>query len=163
MASWREIERIRPQTVILFAVWAYYEKDWASDGAKSALCATFDALEKAGVANIVVVGQAPAWKGGLPAQMYDAWAHGHPFHTLPDRLATGLDPAAAAVDRTLRGDLDAGRVRYFSLIDFFCNAEGCLTHAPEGPTRLVTFDYGHLTTDGATLVARELAAEHALP
>lgn len=159
----REIERIRPQTVILFAVWAYYEKDWASDGAKSALSATFDALEKAGVANIVVVGQAPAWKGGLPAQMYDAWAHGHPFHTLPDRLATGLDPAAAAVDRTLRGDLDAGRVRYFSLIDFFCNAEGCLTHAPEGPTRLVTFDYGHLTTDGATLVARELAAEHALP
>ena len=113
--------------------------------------------------NIVVVGQAPAWKGGLPAQMYDAWTHGHPFHTLPDRLATGLDPAAAAVDRTLRGDLDAGRVRYFSLIDFFCNAEGCLTHAPEGPTRLVTFDYGHLTTDGATLVARELAAEHALP
>ncbi len=159
----REIERIRPQTVILFAVWAYYEKDWASDGAKSALSATFDALEKAGVANIVVVGQAPAWKGGLPAQMYDAWTHGHPFHTLPDRLATGLDPAAAAVDRTLRGDLDAGRVRYFSLIDFFCNAEGCLTHAPEGPTRLVTFDYGHLTTDGATLVARELAAEHALP
>ena len=158
-----QIERIRPHTVILFAVWVHYEKDWESDEAKRLLASTIDALEKAGVANIVVIGQAPAWKGGLPVQMYDAWAHGRPFHAVPERLATGLDPVAPIVDRKLRGDLAAHRVRYFSLIDFFCDTDGCLTHTPEGPTHLVTFDYGHLTTDGATLVARQLAAEHALP
>ncbi len=95
--------------------------------------------------------------------MYDAWAHGRPFHTVPERLATGLDPAAAIVDRKLRGDLEAHRVTYFSLIDFFCDTDGCLTHTPEGPTHLVTFDYGHLTTDGATLVAQKLAADRILP
>ena len=159
----REIERIRPHTVVLFAVWAYYEKDWESDGAKALLSATVDALGKAGVANIVVIGQAPAWKGGLPKQMYDAWAHGRPFHTVPGRLATGVDPVAAIVDRKLHADFASQRVTYFSLIDFFCDADGCLTHTPDGPTHLVTFDYGHLTTDGAKLVARKLVDDSALP
>jgi len=159
----REIERIRPRTVVLFAVWTYYEKDWETDGAKALLSATIDALEKAGVANIVVIGQAPMWKGGLPAQMYDAWAHGRPFHTVPERLANGLDPIAAIVDHKLHGDLEAQRVTYVSLIDFLCDTDGCLTHTPDGPTHLVTFDYGHLTTDGATLVARKLAADRILP
>lgn len=159
----REIERIRPKTVILFAVWAYYEKDWESEAAKKTLFATIDALEKAGVGNIVVMGPAPSWKGGLPAQMYTAWVHARPFHTVPERLATGLDPLAATVDQKLRRDLEARHVTYFSVIDFLCNADGCLTHVPEGPTRLVTWDYGHLTTDGATLVARQLAADRILP
>ncbi len=158
-----EIERIRPHTVILFGLWAFYEKDWESAEAKQTLFATIDALEKAGVARIVFMGPAPSWKGGLPGQMYAAWARGRPFHVVPERLATGLDPLAATVDGKLRRDLQARHVTYFSVIDFFCNAEGCLTHVPEGPTRLVTWDYGHLTTDGATLVARKLADEHVLP
>jgi peptidoglycan/LPS O-acetylase OafA/YrhL len=159
----RQIERFKPHTVVLFAVWAYYEKDWATDDAKRLLSATIDALGKAGVAHIVVIGQAPAWKGGLPVQMYEAWARNRPFHTVPERLATGLDPVAPIVDAKLRADFAGQRVRYFSLIDFFCDADGCLTHTPDGPTRLVTFDYGHLTTDGATLVARRLAADGVLP
>jgi hypothetical protein len=95
--------------------------------------------------------------------MYDAWAHGRPFHTVPERLATGLEPRPPIDDNALRADLVARRVTYVSVIDFFCDADGCLTHAPEGPTRLVTWDYGHLTTDGATLVARKLAADRILP
>ena len=122
-----------------------------------------DALEKAGVRKIVFIGPAPKWKGSLPSQMYDAWARASPFHTVPDRLGTGLEPLPAIDDGKLRGDLEARRVTYVSVIDFFCNAEGCLTHAPEGPTRLVTWDYGHLTTDGATLVAQKLAADRILP
>jgi peptidoglycan/LPS O-acetylase OafA/YrhL len=159
----REIERIRPHTVVLFALWAFYEKDWDSDAARQTLRSTIDALEKAGVANIVVLGPSPVWKGSLPKQMYDAWAAGRPFHVVPERLATGLNPEAVVVDRKMHRDLEGSRATYVSLIDFFCDADGCLTHAPEGPTHPVTFDYGHLTIDGATLVVRKLAAERLLP
>ena len=159
----REIAKLRPDTVVLFAGWGFYEKDWASDAAREKLLATIDALEEAGVGKVVFIGPAPKWKGSLPIQMYDAWAHGHPFHEVPARLATGLEPLAAIDDGTLRADLQARRVTYVSAIDFFCNADGCLTHAPEGAMHLVTWDYGHLTTDGATLLARKLAEDRVLP
>ncbi|HEX5124496.1 MAG TPA: acyltransferase family protein [Rhodanobacteraceae bacterium] len=159
----REIERIRPQTVVLFGLWAFYEKEWDSDAARQTLHATIDALEKAGVAKIVIIGPAPVWKGSLPKQMYDAWAIGRPFHVVPERLTTGVNPAVVVVDGKMRRDLEGSRATYVSLIDFFCDARGCLTHTPEGPTHPITFDYGHLTTDGATLVARKLEAERILP
>ena len=159
----QQIERMRPSTVVLFAGWGFYEKDWADEEARKRVLATIDALENAGVSKIVFIGPAPKWKSGLPSQMYDAWAHGRPFHTVPERLATGLEPRPPIDDSALRADLVARRVTYVSVIDFFCDADGCLTHAPEGPTRLVTWDYGHLTTDGATLVARKLAADRILP
>ena len=158
-----EIERIRPSTVVLFARWSGYEDEWASEAARQKLFATIDALERAGVSKIVFIGPAPNWKGGLPQQMYDSWAHGRPFHVVPERLATGLEPRAAIDDGKLRADLDTRGVTYVSVIDFFCDERGCLTHTPEGPTHLVTWDYGHLTTDGATLVAQKLAADRVLP
>ncbi|HEY6894201.1 MAG TPA: acyltransferase family protein [Rhodanobacteraceae bacterium] len=159
----REIEKLRPETVVLFSGWGFYAGDWGSAAARQKLLATIDALENAGVRKIVFIGPAPKWKGSLPSQMYDAWAHGSPFHQVPERLANGLEPQPAIDDGKLRAGLAARRVEYVSAMDFFCNADGCLTHAPEGPTRLVSWDYGHLTTDGATLLARRLQAERVLP
>jgi hypothetical protein len=63
----------------------------------------------------------------------------------------------------MRGALEARGVAYFSIMDFFCNARGCLTHAPAGESQLVTWDSGHLTTDGALLVGRRLVADGLLP
>jgi hypothetical protein len=124
---------------------------------------TLDALHDAGAGKIVFLGPSPLWRGGLPKLLFEAWTNSRPLHAIPERLATGLEPTIATVDRKLRSDLAGRDVTYFSVRDFFCNDAGCLTHAPEGIGHLVTWDYGHLTTDGATLVARELAAERVLP
>jgi hypothetical protein len=158
-----EIARLRPDAVILFGVWDHYQKDWASEGAKSALYKTLDALDDAGAGKIVFVGPSPLWRGGLPKLLFEAWTNSRPLHAIPERLATGLEPAIAIVDEKLKSDLAGRDVTYFSVRDFFCNDAGCLTHAPEGVGHLVTWDYGHLTTDGATLVARGLAADQVLP
>lgn len=159
-----QIARIKPQTVILFAAWTHYQGDWHSQTrAKTALLATIDALRKLGVGKVVVIGPAPVWKGGLPKLAYQAWTHGHPFHRVPERLATGLDANVRPADQELRLALLPRDVKYFSITDFFCTDAGCLVHAPESVSRLVTWDSGHLTTDGAVLVARQLAAERVLP
>ncbi len=159
-----QIAHLKPQTVILFAAWTGYQGDWQSPtAAKAALIATIDALQKAGVAKIVVVGPAPRWKGGLPKLLYQAWAESRPVHSVPERLATGLDPSVFAADRAMRRELVPRHVTYFSIIDVFCTNASCLTHTPDGPARLVTWDYGHLTTDGAVLVARRLVADGVLP
>ena len=158
-----EIARIKPSTVILFAAWTHYQADWGGPtAAKTALFATIDALQKAGVGKIVVIGPAPVWKGGLPRLLYQAWTKS-PFHIVPERLETGLDPAVPNADEHMRRDLEARGVAYFSLTGFFCTSGGCLTHVPGGETRLTTWDSGHLTTDAAVLVARQLAEDGVLP
>jgi len=48
-----------------------------------------------------------------------------------------------------------------SLIECLCNAEGCLTLVPQSAD-LTTWDYGHLTTPGAELVARYLLEKKVL-
>ena len=52
-------------------------------------------------------------------------------------------------------------VRYVSLIDCFCTSDGCLTRVPPSG-ELTTWDYGHLTTPGAEVVARYLLEKKAL-
>jgi peptidoglycan/LPS O-acetylase OafA/YrhL len=158
-----QIARIQPRTVILFAAWTHYQVDWQKPSAsKAALAATIAELQKAGVGNIVVIGPAPVWKGGLPKLMYQAWTEARPFHSIPERLTTGLDPNVFAADRQLRVELPLQDVTYVSATDVFCTNGGCLTHTPDGAARLVTWDSGHLTTDGAALVAQRLVADGVL-
>lgn len=179
-----EIKRIQPQTVILFAWWSSYQPDWEASSAKVLLFATVDALQNAGVGKIVVIGPAPNWKGGLPKLMYEAWAHGQPLHKIPERLAINIGFGAdnwkfnsADADQQLRNDflsqsviyssflnsIQPQTIAYFSAMDFLCTQEGCLTHVPGCKTCLLAWDYGHLTTDGAAFVARQLALERVLP
>ena len=158
-----QIARMKPQTVILFAAWTHYQVDWQSPtAAKTALLATIDALQRLGIGRIIVIGPAPVWKGGLPKLMYRAWTDS-PFHVVPERLATGLDPRVPTADRALHAELVPRHVEYFSMTDFFCTEAGCLTQVPASATRLVTWDSGHLTTDGAVFVARQVVADGLLP
>jgi len=159
-----QIARIKPQSVVLFAAWTGYQGDWQSPtAAKAALIATIDALQLAGVDKVIVVGPAPRWNGGLPKLLYQAWATSRPVHSVPDRLAKGLDPNIFVADRAMRLEFERRHVTYFSVVDVLCANASCLTHTSDGPARLVTWDYGHLTTDGAIIVARQLAADGVLP
>ncbi len=140
-----EIARLRPKVVILFASWTHYQVDWkVPSAAKTSLLATLDALRLAGVPKIVVVGPAPVWKGGLPKAAYNAWLDARPFHVVPEYLDGGRELGVTAADIEMRREVEAHGAVYFSMMDFFCNVRGCLTHAPESETRLVTWDSGHL-------------------
>jgi hypothetical protein len=159
-----EIARLQPKVVILFASWTHYQVDWKDASAsKTSLLATIDALRLAGVPKIVVVGPAPVWGGGLPRLAYQAWLDARPFHAVPEYLGGGRDLGVMAADADMRSEVEARGAGYFSMMDVFCNERGCLTHVPEGESRLVTWDSGHLTTEGATLVGRRIVAAGLLP
>ena len=156
-----QIALIRPDTVVLFAYWPRYTRNWASDDAKRHLFATIDALHAAGTRKVLVMGPAPQWKAELPELLYRASSRNP--HGVPDRLATDLDPRVATADTELRHDLEGRDAAYFSVRNFLCTEEGCLTHTPEGEMSLTTYDYGHLTTAGAAFITRQIAAEQMVP
>lgn len=105
-----------------------------------------DALTQLGF-KVIVLGPAPEWTQPLPRilamQVLDPsvdlsiYQARKPFETERE--------IAAAVART--------NARYISVIDILCPDRQCRTIAPGG--RVMQFDYGHLTPDGARYVIQQ--------
>src|SRR3546814_11414456 len=60
---------------------------------------------------------------------------------------------------TLFRALKDKHIYYGSVMQILCSKDGCLTHSEKGVDQLLSWDYGHLTTEGAELVARSLLEE----
>lgn len=150
------IQRVRPQIVILFGAWGRYGTDWQPESEKSTkLSNTIAALSKIGVSKIVVFGPAPEWEDNLPKLVYKGWLRNYPSGSIPTKLNFGLkiDTLAVATDiSTLTHQLG---VEYFSVYDALCNKDGCTASILGKELKLTSWDYGHLTTDGAEVVARK--------
>jgi len=151
-----QIAHIRPRVVVLFSNWrAHVEQLDRSDTFARQLLETIREVRANGVETILLLGPAPAWKGQLPKLLFQSWQGNPSESTIPSRTRTGLIEAVGNIDRFLR-DLVAGEegVRYVSVLEAFCNAEGCMTYVFDDPSQLTTWDRGHLTTSGARFLAR---------
>jgi peptidoglycan/LPS O-acetylase OafA/YrhL len=153
-----EVQRLNPDTVVLFARWNHRSPPPAQVTAR--LAVTLDKLRNAGARHVVVVGPAPEWRPSLPRVLVEL-AKEHPRSQPPRRTSNGLLTSAAMLDRRMQ-EMVAGRhgVSYFSPYQALCNDDGCTTWIGN-PDDLLTFDYGHFTTAGATRVARDLMASPA--
>jgi hypothetical protein len=144
----RKIAELKPKRIILFAAWLNYRERGLTD---ASIAEALTELRKI-CDNIVVIGPAPMWKPYLAKQVYNSWnANGR----LPDRLPMDSRPYRE-FDRTLAQLSEKAQVRFVSAFDALCNDEGCLTHTPASRSEILTFDYGHLTPEGARFVAQLL-------
>lgn len=156
-----EIARLKPGTVVLFADWASPHANWETGGYDARqLGATLDALKKAGVARIVVLGPAPRWGWNLPRLMVARWLNGSKEPAIPERAALGLRASGAAIERVMRVTVERHGGTYVSLLDLLCNGDGCLVRTGD---ELTTWDSGHFTVPAARLVAAALRERGLLP
>ncbi|MBL0141902.1 MAG: acyltransferase [Betaproteobacteria bacterium] len=155
-----EIRRARPGRVIVMAAWLNYtihdrlDANWAfADDLRK----TLREVRAAGVADVVLVGPFPVFQPFLPEAVYQYWSRqGH----LPDRLAPALKQYEAT-DSFLAAIAAGEGARFLSLYSALCHAGECVTHTPGADDDLLTWDSGHLTTSGATYVARLLELDRA--
>jgi hypothetical protein len=76
---------------------------------------------------------------------------------VPARMTHGLVPHAEAVDKDLKALIRPDAVvKYFSVLDTLCNADGCLVRTTDDPTSFTAWDYGHLTAQGAAVVVKQM-------
>ena len=151
-----KIRALRPDVVILFAAWGQHSSSWRpADPATIALQRTVHTLHDLGVTRIVLVGPAPQWEQTLPRIMINAsWRD--PRRELPRRTTHGLNPMIEGIDRAMEGSLSGSGAVYASAWRELCTGDGCLTHVDDRPDGLTSWDYGHLTTAGATYLAHRL-------
>ncbi len=138
------VARERPDRVILAAVWGNF--DWMRLGL------TLQALQRAGVRRIEVVGPVPRWLPSLPIVLI---RNGATMAETPLRLKRGLDPEIASLDATMRPFVEQHGARYLSPYAALCDAGGCLTRIGDQPESMLQWDVSHLTAAGSDyLVAR---------
>lgn len=109
-------------------------------------------LKKLGVKSVIFTGPSPHWAPSLPAVAVRL------LPKIPNRTYFGVDKGVLQLDRKLKLDSrNSENFQYVSLIDYFCNDEGCLIHFDSDVAASVTsHDYGHLTPIASYNVAKDM-------
>lgn len=152
----RRITSLRPQTVLLFGRWDTYLTASNSTEFSKKLDFTIQKLRGIGVTNIVILGPAPFWSGNLPTNLIDLLRESK-ANSLPGYTNFRLTNIAQQTEEMLLPIVNnLGGATYFSILKAMCSNEKCLVTVDGSVAGLTTWDYGHLTTPGAHLVATKL-------
>ncbi len=135
------IARLKPELVIFAQIGAHQQTDWDAMAAR---------VRELGAKDVMLVGPSPQWRPSLPDVVVSQY-WGRSFA----RVSYGLDTALPALDREMHAKYGGSTLlRYVSIIDRLCNAEGCVGAVPgSNPPELIAFDFGHLTLQGSAYVA----------
>ena len=146
------LERDRPQTVLLEAVW--YPTPEHLDG----LAATIEKLRQLAIKRIVVLGRVPDWPGGLPRNVFNFYRLN--FHTLPTRIRQ--PEKEKWYDAKMRERLEPLGATFVSAWDAMCDvAEGCIVRLPDvnGRMDLSATDVIHLSEAGSAYLVEAIQAQ----
>jgi len=138
------IEKAKPDIVVIAQRSDYEATDWTE---------LARALKTRGARNVLLLGAMPQWQ--LP--LHDILAR-HFWPNPPARLNKWLRSDLFETDRVLKQRYEGSSdLRYVSMIDSLCNADGCLTYiGPDPREDIVAFDYGHLTLSSSRYVAEHV-------
>ena len=110
-------------------------------------------LKEFGIRHIIVIGPAPSWEPAL----YKVIASKYWLNT-PSRISTNLNNSVLNEEKLMQEGLKhSDKFQYVSLINFFCNQDGCLAYLNNDKKNgITTFDNGHLTPVASKYLAESL-------
>jgi peptidoglycan/LPS O-acetylase OafA/YrhL len=140
----QKIAELKPDVLILAQAGDYAATDWQT-------LATH--VRGLGVGRVVLVGPAPMWLPTLPEIFISRF-----WDSKPDRIQYGLVAERLTLDERMRTRYaNTTALTYVSIINRFCNDDGCQARVPGiNPPELTTFDASHLTPLASRYVAREV-------
>jgi hypothetical protein len=143
-----EMSQIMPDTVLLSAAWEMYLANGATESAiLAAIVDDISWLKQIGVRRIVLFGPVPVWETSSDIFTYMLRNR---LATIPSRLG-GVSGDVRQLDHALATEAVAAQVEYVSVVDRFCNSNGCLVLGDPSLTRpdLLYRDHDHLTPAGS--------------
>jgi peptidoglycan/LPS O-acetylase OafA/YrhL len=109
-------------------------------------------LYSIGTKKIIFTGPTPHWSRDLPVIAYHLWDN------LPKRTLTALNIEYLKKDGEIKKSFPRlDYAEYISVIDYFCNADGCQIYLGDNVTAGITSpDYGHLTPTASNAFAKNI-------
>jgi peptidoglycan/LPS O-acetylase OafA/YrhL len=108
-------------------------------------------LKRLGVKSVIFTGPSPHWAPSLPA------VAARFLPNIPRRTYFGIDKGVLQLDTSLKlGSRNSENYQYVSLIDYFCNGDGCLIHfGTDVASSITSHDYGHLSPIASYNLAKD--------
>jgi peptidoglycan/LPS O-acetylase OafA/YrhL len=146
----QKIAGLRPDIVVVTADYLRYVEPRLGPFGDA-----IEALKRAGVRHIVVIGPVPSWKSPLPVALIGAALRDN------QRVPLMLGPPTRAVvpEAELRSLAEKAGVSYISVQDALCPTGPCVTMAEYGPQHVVSMDYGHFTDAGSLLLMQRVGGQ----
>jgi peptidoglycan/LPS O-acetylase OafA/YrhL len=141
----QRISEASPDIVILEAVWDVHDK-------AETLRPTIEALQRAGIRRIIILGTVPVWHGGLPEVVTTYYVRTGGM--IPERIDDYYDKHPS--DTWMKPVAEELGLQFVSAWKPFCNEQGCLTRIGSS---LVARDVIHLTPIGAEFLVKAIAPE----
>jgi peptidoglycan/LPS O-acetylase OafA/YrhL len=109
-------------------------------------------LKSIGVKNVFFTGTVPRWTPNLPSVIARL------MPDVPQRTFLGMERNDLKLDDMLKEKTkNAKNFQYISLLDYFCNKDGCLLHHDADiASSVTTWDGGHLTPVGSYHLAKNV-------
>jgi len=126
------VRQIKPDIVLLHGTWEKHLDNVAE---------TVAALKKETDARVVVLGDVPSWRRGLPSEVLRYFILHRAL--IPERSPNGSP--SAAYDAVMRARLEPLGAEFISASDVFCNAQGCLTRIGDAAADITASDQIHIT------------------
>jgi hypothetical protein len=152
------MQEAAPGTVLLSARWdMYLFKGTPEQAILAAILDDIEWLRQLGVRNVVVFGPGPAWNSSLAMDLVRYMRLRH-TEDIPERLGSVADEVWR-LDAAMRAQTLAAGVRYVSVLQLFCNRQGCRTVGdPQSrDPDLLFLDSDHLTTSGSRMLVNAAA------
>ncbi len=141
-----QIERLMPDTIILAAYWSMYN---GADGWENLdinkLAKTISKLKLLNVKNIILIGHLPTFSG----KQADLLRRRSFSDVVATRTYSNFMPIVNVYDNNIRDLAAITGIGFISPLDILCDANGCLISVPGEDIIPLSFDYGHLTTNGS--------------
>jgi peptidoglycan/LPS O-acetylase OafA/YrhL len=126
------VRQIKPDIVLLHGTWEKHLDNVAE---------TVAALKKETDARVVVLGDVPSWRRGLPSEVLRYFILHRAL--IPERSPNGS--SSSAYDAVMRARLEPLGAEFISASDVFCNAQGCLTRIGDAAADITASDQVHIT------------------
>jgi hypothetical protein len=153
VTAWEKIAQLKPEVVLLGGGWGrYLESGQSQDEVLCMLSATVRRLKKQGINRIVIFGPGPLFTTTISNDLFRFMAKKR-LDTIPVRFGE-VSVALWHLDSAIAGLADSEGVQYESILNFFCNASGCLTVGDRSLQRpdLLYRDRDHLTVSGSRIL-----------
>ncbi len=146
---YQEIERLKPDTIILSAYWSMYD---GTDGWENLdtekLVATIAKLKLLGVKNIVLIGNLPSFT----VNQAELLRRRTLLDNVPIRTYSKFNSTVFLYDKKIRDIASLTSVDFISPLDILCDANGCLIAATKDNILPFSFDNNHLNANGSNFL-----------
>ena len=154
------LAKLKPDMIVLAGAWERYsELGPYQEQIIETLSDTVRRIKELGIRQIVVVGPGPLWTNSLPVDLFRFMVRTR-TNEIPNRLGKVSD-AIWDLDSAMAAQAASDHVQYVSLLNFFCNKDGCLTVGDRSLPRpdLLFRDRDHLTVSGSKVLIAHVRSQ----